>query len=212
VHLKFKTELSQRTRVALCLLLICGVLAVGSCRLSNPPRADRSASQSPGGPSSSPAAKASNYGWTLENNQRAKLADYKGKVVVLDFYATWCEPCRFETPHLVQLQRQYGTQGLQVIGLNVGGEEDRDKVPDYARDFGVQYPLGIPDDELVDAYLSEDQNIPQAFVFDREGILIRRFVGFTEEGGMELAQLVQDSLSKTTVPPLVEDRRKVLPK
>jgi thiol-disulfide isomerase/thioredoxin len=175
--------------------------------MSNPPRPNRTASQAP---DSSPSApNASNYGWTLENNQRTKLADFKGKVIVLDFYATWCEPCRFETPHLVQLQRQYGAQGLQVIGLNVGGEEDRDKIPDYARDFGVQYPLGIPDDELVDAYLSEDQNIPQAFVFDRDGILIRRFVGFTEEGGMELERLVQDSLAKTAATPSVDDRRKV---
>src|SRR5580765_6817195 len=75
-----------------------------------------------------PAGTALTGGWTLDNKQRATLADYKGKVVVLDFYATWCEPCRAETPRLVQMQKDYGASGLQVIGLNVGGDEDRAKV------------------------------------------------------------------------------------
>src|SRR3977135_1751772 len=93
---------------------------------------------------------AAHGGWTLDNNKRAQLADYKGKVVVLDFYATWCEPCRAETPHLVNLQKQYGDKGLQVIGLNVGGDDDRAQVPGFVKEFGIQYPLAYPDDDLVD--------------------------------------------------------------
>src|SRR5713226_389823 len=134
-------------------------------------------------------------GWALGNNQRATLADYKGKVVVLDFYATWCEPCRAETPRLVQLQEQFEQKGLQVIGLNVGGADDRDKVPGFAKEFGIQYPLGFPDDEFADQYLSDNQNIPQAFVFDRDGKLIKRFVGYSESSGAELERVVQGSLA-----------------
>jgi len=62
------------------------------------------------------------------------------------------------------LQQQYAAQGLQVIGLNVGGADDRDAVPAYAKEFGIQYPLAFPDDELADSYLGDNQNIPQAFV------------------------------------------------
>jgi thiol-disulfide isomerase/thioredoxin len=134
-------------------------------------------------------------GWTLDNNQRAKLSDYKGKVVVLDFYATWCEPCRAETPRLVELQRQYAAQGLQIIGLNVGGEEDREQVPEFAKQFGIPYPLAFPDDELADGYLGDNQNIPQAFVFDRNGNMVKRFVGYSESSGAELEQVVKASLS-----------------
>jgi thiol-disulfide isomerase/thioredoxin len=140
----------------------------------------------------------SSRGWTLDNNQRAKLSDYKGKVVVLDFYATWCEPCRVETPHLVQLQQQYAANGFQVIGLNVGGEDDRDQVPRFAKEFGIQYPLAFPDDELVDEYLSDNQNIPQAFVFDRNGKLVKRFVGYSVNSGKELDSVVKTAV--TSVP------------
>jgi cytochrome c biogenesis protein CcmG, thiol:disulfide interchange protein DsbE len=134
-------------------------------------------------------------GWTLDNNQRAQLADYKGKVVVLDFYATWCDPCRAETPHLVTMQQQYGPQGLQVIGLNVGGEDDLAEVPAFAKEFLIPYPLGTPEDKLVDEYLSDNQNIPQSFVFDRRGRLVKRFVGFNDEVGREIETAVQASLS-----------------
>lgn len=136
-------------------------------------------------------------GWALSNKQRATLSDYKGKVVVLDFYATWCAPCREETPHLVQLQRQYEQNGLQVIGLNVGGAEDRDFVPGYAREFSIQYPLGFPDDEFADQYLGDNQNIPQAFVFDRNGRLVKRFIGYSEQSGADLDRVIQQTLTQS---------------
>ncbi|MDX6385979.1 MAG: hypothetical protein QOK48_3552 [Blastocatellia bacterium] len=152
---------------------LCSVLLFCSC------------TKKPGGPA----------GWTLTNNQRAQLTDYKGKVVLLDFYATWCEPCRAETPRLVQLHQQYAAQGLQVIGLNVGGADDRDQVPAYAKEFGIQYQLAFPDDELADSYLGDNQNIPQAFLFDRNGKLIKRYVGYSDSSGAELERLVRTSLT-----------------
>lgn len=116
--------------------------------------------------------------------------------MVLDFYATWCEPCRIETPHLVKMQQQYGAKGLQVIGLNVGGEDDRAEVPAFAKEFSVPYPLAWPDDALVETYLSDNENIPQAFVFDRSGKLLKRFIGYNEERGQELERVVQGALTQ----------------
>ena len=134
-------------------------------------------------------------GWTVDDNRAAKLSDFKGKVVVLDFYATWCEPCRAETPRLVRLQRDYGPGGLQVIGLNVGGENDRAQVPAFAKEFGIEYPLGFPDDALVNQYLTDNQNIPQAFVFDRNGELVKRFVGYNSTSGGELERIIKGALA-----------------
>ena len=138
-------------------------------------------------------------GWVQSNHQHAKLADYKGKVVVLDFYATWCEPCRAETPHLVNLQKQYGDKGLQVIGLNVGGDDDRAQVPGFVKEFGIQYPLAYPDDDLVDQLLSDNQNIPQSFVYDRNGKLIKRFIGFESLGPAQIERVIQQALTANTI-------------
>jgi len=179
-----------RTSIALGLmtLLLC---AGGACMKRTAPAVNSSADKKslPGTPP------VSTHGWMQSNNQRMTLANYKGKVVVLDFYATWCEPCRAETPHLVRLQQQYADQGLQIIGLNVGGEDDRAEVPAYAKEFSIQYPLGFPEDELADDYLSDNQSIPQTFLFDRNGNLVKRFVGYSDDSGAEIERIIQSSLT-----------------
>ncbi len=137
----------------------------------------------------------SSYGWTLLDNSHTKLANYAGQVVVLDFYATWCPPCREETPHLVKLQKQYGARGLRVVGLNVGGAEDKDKVPGFVREFGISYALGYPDQAMVDLYLSDDDRIPQTYVFDQRGRLVKRFVSYDMDVPAELERVVQAALA-----------------
>lgn len=116
--------------------------------------------------------------FTLLDEQPMRLADYRGQVVVFDFYATWCPPCREEVPHLIDLQKRYAAQGLRIVGLNVGGPEDRAAVPGFVEDYGIQYELGYPTPEMADLYLSDNTTIPQTFVFDRRGQLIKRFVGY----------------------------------
>ena len=97
-------------------------------------------------------------GWVLNDGKRATLADYQGKVLVLDFYATWCEPCRQSIPRLIALQKSYSSKGLQVVGLNVGGPDDRIKVSNFAKELAIQYPLGFPDQALSDLFLPEQSN------------------------------------------------------
>lgn len=134
--------------------------------------------------------------FTMLDNRRVRVSDYLGKVVVLDFYATWCGPCRVATPHLVELDRRYGPRGLQIIGLNVGGPEDRDQVPDYVKEFRIAYTLGYPDPAMSDLYLSDDNSIPQAFVFDRKGRLVKRFISYNDAMPAELERIIQESLAE----------------
>jgi cytochrome c biogenesis protein CcmG, thiol:disulfide interchange protein DsbE len=134
-------------------------------------------------------------GWSVANTQHVRLSDYKNKVVVLDFYATWCDPCRDSIPHLVDLQKRYGAQGLQIVGLNVGGTDDPEKVPAFAREFQIQYQLGIPDPELEELYMDDSNKIPQTVVIDRNGTIQKRFVGYDESMTGELESAIQTSLA-----------------
>jgi len=136
-------------------------------------------------------------GWVGPNNKRASLLDYRGKVLVLDFYATWCEPCRQSIPRLNGLQQQYGPAGLQVVGLNVGGPDDRIKVNEFAQEMNIQYPLGFPDKSLTDLFLADDQTIPQTFIFARNGALLKRFVGYDATTGAELETAIETELKRS---------------
>lgn len=140
-----------------------------------------------------------NMGWETSEGKRSIFSEYKGKVLILDFYATWCVPCRDSIPHLIGLHKRFKDQGLTVIGLNVGGPGDEQEVPAFAKEFGIPYTLAKPDDDLVSFLLSDSDAIPQTFVFDRQGQLVQRFVGFGRDTGTYLDGAVEAAL-KTPVP------------
>jgi len=143
-----------------------------------------------------PAKNASlaNMGWELADGKRSVVSEHKGKVLVLDFYATWCVPCRDSIPHLISLQKKFEEQGLIVIGLNVGGPGDPEKVPAFAKEFGIQYALAKPDEDLVSFLLSDSDAIPQTFVFDRQGQLVERFIGYDTAAGERLERVIESTL------------------
>lgn len=108
-----------------------------------------------------------------------KLADYSGKVVIIDLWATWCGPCRNEVPHLVELNQQYESRGLQVIGLDIDPvQDDADKVKSFARQFKINYPLAFAERDFAVSMMGNNGNIPQSFVITRDGMVFKRFVGF----------------------------------
>jgi thiol-disulfide isomerase/thioredoxin len=144
-------------------------------------------------------ASIANMGWQSSDGKRSVFSEYKGKVLVLDFYATWCVPCRDSVPHLIGLQKKHEAQGLVVVGLNVGGPGDDQEVPAFAKEFGIQYALAKPDEDLVTFLLSDSDAIPQTFVFDRQGQLVEHFVGFGPQTGKYIDEAVETGL-QTTAP------------
>jgi thiol-disulfide isomerase/thioredoxin len=115
----------------------------------------------------------------LLDGKTLRLADYKGKVVVLDMWATWCGPCRVEIPHLIELGREYGPQGVEVIGLTTEDpESDEQKVRDFVRQFKIDYKVGWIEGEMAMALANGRNSIPQTFIITRDGRLLKQFVGF----------------------------------
>ena len=131
----------------------------------------------------------------LSDGTRSRLGDHQGKVLVLDFYATWCEPCRQSIPQLVALQNKYAAKGLEVVGLNVGGPDDRIKVSSFAKELAIQYPLGFPDEALSDLFLSDNEMIPQTFVFRRDGTLQKRIIGYDPGAESELEDAIDEAVN-----------------
>ncbi len=104
-------------------------------------------------------------------------ASFAGKVVILDFWATWCPPCREEIPHLVRLQSKYRAQGLEIVGvsLDAGGAAD---VAPFADEHDVNYTMLIGDPDQATTVWGANF-LPTTFVLDREGKIVKRFVGYT---------------------------------
>jgi thiol-disulfide isomerase/thioredoxin len=140
-----------------------------------------------------------NMGWEQGDGKRFVFSEYKGKVLILDFYATWCTPCRDSVPHLIGLQKKFEDQGLRVVGLNVGGPGDEQEVPAFAKEFGIQYTLAMPDEDLIGLLLAENDAIPQTFVFDRQGQLVYRLIGFGQGSG-EIIDHAVDIALKSQAP------------
>lgn len=135
--------------------------------------------------------------WTTEDDRVQKLSDLKGKAVILDFWATYCGPCRQEIPHLNSLIAKYGADNLHIVGLNVGGAEDRIEIPKFVATTKIDYPIAFPEDALSNFIFAERSDIPQTAVFDRSGKLITKIIGFSPEIQKELDAAVEKAIKST---------------
>jgi cytochrome c biogenesis protein CcmG/thiol:disulfide interchange protein DsbE len=101
------------------------------------------------------------------NGRIVRLSDYRGKVVLINFWATWCPPCRAEMPDLIKLQREYGKEGLQIIGVSYPPQK-KSRVVRFAKSLKVNYPIALGTRELKARY-SSDETLPLTVVIDRDG-------------------------------------------
>jgi thiol-disulfide isomerase/thioredoxin len=113
------------------------------------------------------------------NGTPIKLEDYKGKVVIVNLWATWCGPCREEMPHLVELQNKYKDKGFEIIGLSIEENDTEEMIKNFAKEMNLNYTLGWIDEKTVDEFmrLSKQNGIPQSFLINRNGELAGIFFG-----------------------------------
>lgn len=125
-------------------------------------------------------AKPANLTFTLKDmhGQDVALSSYKGKVVLLDFWATWCGPCKVEIPHFIEFQNLYGKDGFQVLGVST--DDTPDKLVPYAAEMKMNYPVlqGLGRDEVMDAY-GPMLGIPVTVLISRDGKICATHTGLT---------------------------------
>jgi len=130
--------------------------------------------------------KAANYDFTLKdmNGGEVTLADYRGKVLLLDFWATWCAPCKIEIPGFVELYDMYRDQGFEVVGISV--DDPIDALQDFAMQLNMNYPVLIGDgrDDVKEAY-GPLIGFPTTFIIARDGAICFEHVGFAPKQQFE---------------------------
>jgi thiol-disulfide isomerase/thioredoxin len=125
---------------------------------------------------------------TLEGREVA-LSALKGKVVLLDFWATWCAPCREAIPHLIDLHKTFGQNWLEVIGMSVDKGEG-ETVRRFVKSMDIPYPIIITPDEVQREY--GVVSLPTTILIDREGKIRQKFLGFTSEISKQLTGMVEE--------------------
>jgi len=125
---------------------------------------------------------APDFSLTDLSGQTLALSHYRGKVVLLDFWATWCDPCRDEIPHFIDMQNRYGPHGLQVIGISM--DDDETLARDFYRQFKMNYPVAMGNADLAGQY-GGILGLPITFIIDREGRIVSRHIGATDPSVFE---------------------------
>jgi peroxiredoxin len=117
------------------------------------------------------------------DGRKVALSDFRGRVVILNFWATWCAPCRVEMPWLVEFYRRYRDSGLEVLGVTMD-DGDLDMVKRFAGDFKVDYTILLKDRAMADAY-GGARYLPQTFIIGRDGIILRQLIGMRTRAAFE---------------------------
>lgn len=123
------------------------------------------------------------------DGKKVKLSDYKGKIVIVDFWATWCAPCRKGIPDLIELQNEF--KEVQVIGISVD-QNPMEVVPDFVKEFKINYPILISDPNVLQQY-GGIEAIPTSFIISKDGKIINKYVGLYPKSTYE--RVIREELS-----------------
>jgi len=118
-----------------------------------------------------------------EQGKTLRLADFKGKVVLLDFWATWCGPCKIEIPWFIEFQRKYKDQGFSVVGVSMD-EEGWDIIRPFAQQYKMNYPVLLGNDEAA-AKFGGVEVLPTTFLIDRQGRIVATHLGLVSRDEIE---------------------------
>jgi peroxiredoxin len=113
------------------------------------------------------------------DGQQVRLSEHRGKVVILDFWATWCKPCRLELPHFIGLYKEFGRTDLEIIGVSLD-RTGSGEVAAFVEEWKIPYIIVLGNSEVVRSY-GGIRGIPTTFVIDRQGNVFRKYVGYRKK-------------------------------
>lgn len=170
--------MNRNVIVVLCVVIgITALLLVGK-RASKPPAnqsADMAAPPSPGGPPVGSLAPDFTLR-SLSDSKSVQLASLRNKAVLINFWATWCGPCKIEMPWLEDMQNKYGAQGFQILGIAMDDTSNDKPIIDFARKMGVTYTILKGTDKVGDLY-GGIEGLPISFFVDRSGKIVHKILG-----------------------------------
>lgn len=182
-----------------CTVISLGLLAafgVSSCNSNDPPYNARSSAPT------RPTAMVILPRPVLDAENKAasggpiKLADYSGKVLLVNLWATWCGPCRMETPELVKLHSEYQSRGVEMVGLSTEDPDaSAESVAEFVKEYNVKYHIGWATRDVAIALMQGRTNIPQSFIIARDGRILKRFIGFRPDATpQQIRQALDEAL------------------
>jgi peroxiredoxin len=124
-----------------------------------------------------------------------RLSDLRGKAVLLNFWATWCGPCKIEMPWFVELQNQYASQGLQIVGVAMD-DASKEDISKFAKDMNVNYPILIGKEAVGDQYGGVPA-LPESFLIGRDGKIVDKIIGL--RGKAEIEDSIKKALDTKAV-------------
>ncbi len=120
------------------------------------------------------------------NGKKITLSDYRGKVVIIDFWATWCPPCRRGIPYLISLKSEYGSKGLEIIGISLDAitRGTQAQVIPFIKNYGINYPIVTGNMDIVQRF-GGIRSIPTTFIVSKDGKILARYTGLAPKSTIE---------------------------
>jgi thiol-disulfide isomerase/thioredoxin len=156
------------------ILVIVAVIGFVGCHQApaNPSQPRKQAEQT-----TTPESRLPDFSVKDLQGKQISSSDLRGKVVLVDFWATWCGPCKQEMPGYQKLDDRYGSRGLRVIGLKLNTMQDTQPPLQFAKSIGVHYPLAIATEDLINKF-GGIEGLPTTLLYDRHGNLRKKVIGF----------------------------------
>lgn len=125
--------------------------------------------------------KAPDFSLTDINGKTVSLSSFNGKVMILDFFASWCPPCRQEVPDFIELEKSYGDKGFAMLGVALVSAGE---AKEFAGKMGINYPV-LVDDGKVSGLYGPIRSIPTTFIIDKSGKVVKVYIGYREKAIFE---------------------------